>query len=84
MSEHLAGLGGSVTTIERQESMTRTAADWIEAVEAGYVSTLHLLSDEEVASGLERFRAAHSDLSEVITYQLRYAGVSLQRPPLRS
>jgi len=84
MSEHLAGLGGSVTTIERQESMARTAADWIEAVEAGYVSTLHLLSDEEVAGGLERFRVAHPDLAEVITYQLRYAGVSLQRLPLRS
>jgi ubiquinone/menaquinone biosynthesis C-methylase UbiE len=84
MSEHLAGLGGSLTTIERQESMTRTAADWVKAVEAGYVSTLHLLSDDELAGGLERFRAAHPDLSEVITYQLRYAGVSLQRPPLRS
>jgi hypothetical protein len=90
MSAHLAGLadladhGGNPMTIERREWMNRTAAEWIQAVEAGYVSTLHLLSDDEVAAGLGRFRKAHPDLSEVITYQLRYAGVSLQRPPLRS
>jgi len=81
---HLAGLGGSPTTIERREWMSRTAAEWVQAVEAGYVSTLHLLSDDEIAAGLDRFRKAHPDLSEVITYQLRYAGVSLQRLPLRS
>jgi len=82
--DHLTDLGGTATTMEVIHSKTRSVADWIDAVEAGFVSTLHLLTPSELDDGLRRFRVAHPDPSEEITYEVQFAGVALSRPPLRS
>ncbi len=50
------------------------AADWVAAVEAGFVSTLQLLSTEEVAAGLARFRERYPDPDQIVRYD-----VNLQR-----
>jgi SAM-dependent methyltransferase len=68
----------------RQEAETemidRRAGDWVEAVRAGFVSTLHLLDPAEVEAGLARFRAEHPGPDEVLHYRLWYRGVSGRKP----
>ncbi len=64
------------------ERITRTAGSWIAAVDAGFVSTLHLLDPAEVARGLAAFRVAHPDPDEVVDYEIAYARVSAIRPSL--
>lgn len=67
----LAEKGSSVERTHAVEQRTRTAGEWAEAVEAGFVSTLQLLDDEERVAGLAAFRRAHPDPSVEITYELR-------------
>ncbi len=55
--------------VERKVS---TAASWRSAVEAGFVSTLQLISDEEMCSGLAAYDAAHPDPDELVDYVLTY------------
>lgn len=64
---------------EATETSRRPAGEWVAAVQAGFVSTLHLLPPEEVAAGLERFVAAHPDPDEVLVTTLHYRGVAARR-----
>ncbi|MFH2072651.1 MAG: class I SAM-dependent methyltransferase, partial [Actinomycetota bacterium] len=73
MSE--AGLVEIVET-DARERVERTAGEWREAVEAGFVSTLQLLPPGELAAGLQRFGSAHPDLDQTIAYDLEYRSVS--------
>jgi SAM-dependent methyltransferase len=66
------------------DEVERRAGDWIEAVRAGFVSTLHLLSDDEISEGLERFTAAHPDPDERIRYRLEHTSVWSVRPSVES
>lgn len=66
------------------ERITRTAGSWMAAVDAGFVSTLHLLDPSEVARGLTAFRVAHPDPDEVVEYEIAYRRVSSIRPSLPS
>lgn len=66
------GAGGALVTLSHKvEHRQRTAGEWADAVAAGFVSTLQLVSDEELAEGLDAFRTAHPDPSEMIVYELR-------------
>jgi SAM-dependent methyltransferase len=66
------------------EHVTRSAGSWVEAVRAGFVSTLHLVPPDEIASGLAAFEAAHPDPSEAVAYTIAYRRVSATRPSLPS
>jgi SAM-dependent methyltransferase len=74
------GLEG-VTHVAETESVARRVDDWVAAVRAGFVSTLHLLDPAELEAGLARFREEHPDPDEVLHYRLWYRGVSGRRPP---
>lgn len=53
------------------EARRMAAGRWIEAVSAGFVSTLQLVGDDELATGLAAFAAAHPDPGEEVEYELR-------------
>lgn len=63
---------GLITAVEH---VVRPAADWVGAVRAGYVSTLHLLSRDEIEEGLAAFVAANPDPTAEIGYDLEIIGV---------
>jgi SAM-dependent methyltransferase len=73
------GLEGVTQTAET-ETTSRRAGDWLEAVRAGFVSTLHLLDPAELQAGLARFQEEHPDPGEVLHYRLWYRGVSGRKP----
>lgn len=76
LEERLGALGcRAVETTEHPEEIERRAGDWVGAVEGGFVSTLQLLTPEELAEGIDRFRTAHPDPGEVLRYRLRYVAV---------
>jgi ubiquinone/menaquinone biosynthesis C-methylase UbiE len=73
-----------VGVVRRTEHVTRRAGSWERAVRAGFVSTLHLVPDDEIASGLDRFRRAHPDPNQMIDYDLPFVGVHGTGPSLLS
>jgi ubiquinone/menaquinone biosynthesis C-methylase UbiE len=68
-----------VALVAETETSSRRAGDWEAAVRAGFVSTLQMLDQSELASGLAGFRREHPDPNEVVHYRLRYRGVSARR-----
>jgi SAM-dependent methyltransferase len=83
LDSRLADLGcGEIEITESSEEVLRSAADWIAAVEAGFVSTLQILPPGELAAGLRRFRTVHPDPGEILRYGLRYVSVSAVAPSL--
>lgn len=72
----LGGLGRSVSVTSEVEVMERTARSWVEAVRGRFVSTLQLLADEELESGIAAFRRAFPDDDEVYRYEARYISVT--------
>ena len=69
---------------EQVERVTRTAGSWVAAVRAGFVSTLHLIGDDEIAAGLDAFAAVHPDPGEAVDYEIAFRRVSAMRPSLPS
>lgn len=63
------------------ETVTRPAGAWVEAVEAGFVSTLHLLSHEERSVGIEAIRRTYPDPTEQISYELHFTRITADRGP---
>jgi SAM-dependent methyltransferase len=68
-----------VTATRPHEAIVRPVGAWIQAVEAGFVSTLHLLSDEERSAGVEAFRTAHPDPNEQVSYELHFSRITGDR-----
>lgn len=66
------------------ERVERTAAEWVAAVEAGFVSTLHLLEPAEIEQGIARFTAEHPDATAVVSYDIELTAVWSRRPPVES
>ncbi len=54
------------------EQVVRSAGHWERAVRAGFVSTLQLVTEQEVEDGLRDFRKAHPDPDEQVAYALRF------------
>lgn len=65
----------TVTVSRPHESVVRSAGSWIRAIEAGFVSTLQLLSDEERSRGIEAIRAAYPDPEEETSYELHFTRI---------
>ncbi len=72
------------TQSDHIEHVTRSAGSWVEAVRAGFVSTLHLVDAAEIAAGLAAFEAAHPDPAEPVAYTIAFRRVSATRPSLPS
>ena len=75
VANRLAGLVPMVSLTYPVERVSRTAGSWLRAVEAGFISTLQLLPDDERARGIEAFRRAHPDPDAEIDYQLRFTRI---------
>lgn len=84
LADRMTRLGGDPATIVATERVERTAGEWTTAVEAGFVSTLHLLEPSEIAAGLARFRAAHPGADDPVVYDLELTAVWSHRPPVES
>jgi len=65
----------SVSVTHPVETVVKTAGEWVPAIEAGFVSTLQLLPDEERDRGIEAIRRRYPDLSEQIAYELRFTRI---------
>ncbi|MGD2051448.1 MAG: class I SAM-dependent methyltransferase [Acidimicrobiia bacterium] len=72
LADRFAGAGGTVDRGTETEVRERSAAAWLAAVDAGFVSTLQLIPAEELRAGRERFVAAHPDPAEVVRYRLDF------------
>jgi demethylmenaquinone methyltransferase/2-methoxy-6-polyprenyl-1,4-benzoquinol methylase len=72
-----------IATGDAPERVERTVADWREAVEGGFISTLQMLPPGEIELGLQRFGEAHPDSGETLCYDLLFCSVSAVRPSLR-
>lgn len=57
------------------EVVVRPAGAWLSAVEAGFISTLQLLTDKERASGIAAIREAYPNPQKEISYQLRFTRI---------
>ncbi len=64
-----------VTVTHPKEAVSRPAGSWLQAVEAGFISTLQLLPADERAAGIEAFRRAHPDPEAPIGYQLWFTRI---------
>ena len=53
------------------EHKTPTAGEWVAAVEAGFVSTLQLIDEDELRTGIAAFSQAHPDPAVEVAYELR-------------
>jgi len=83
LADHLRRQGIEGVEVEaREEIVERSAADWLAAVEGGFVSTLQVLDPGEKAAGLDAFRREHPDPGEVLHYCLSYVGVWGRLPSL--
>jgi hypothetical protein len=68
-----------VAATHPHETVVRPVGTWLDAVEAGFVSTLHLLSDSERSAGIEGIRRAYPDPAEEITYELHFSRITGDR-----
>ena len=62
------------------EHVVTTAGAWLPAIEAGFVSTLQLLPDDERARGIEALRRRYPDPAEEIGYDLRFTRIVADHP----
>ncbi len=72
LAARLAAGGGTVTRGREVEVRERTAGEWLDAVAAGFVSTLQLIPPDEFRAGRERFAAAYPDPAEMVRYRLDF------------
>ncbi|GMQ93102.1 MAG: hypothetical protein BMS9Abin12_0579 [Acidimicrobiia bacterium] len=70
IADHCAGGAARVEIAHTRETVSRTAGDWMDAVNARFVSTLQLLDDAEISAGLDRFTAANPDREAPYRYEL--------------
>lgn len=68
-----------VAVSQPHEVVVRPVGAWLQAVEAGFVSTLHLLSDEERATGVDALRTAYPDPTERVSYELHFTRITGDR-----
>lgn len=72
LAAHLAARGCDVETGKETERRVKRAATWRAAVEARFVSTLQLISADELAQGLAEFDRVHPDPDKPVDYLLTF------------
>jgi SAM-dependent methyltransferase len=73
---------GDVSRGREIERRQRPSGEWRAAVAAGFVSTLQLVDPAELAAGLDAFAKAHPDPRELVTYEMRWDWIRVDRQPL--
>jgi len=79
LTGHLSGQVRDVSVTRRVEDVVRPAGSWLQAVEAGFISTLQLLPEDERIEGIEAFRRAHPDPDDEVAYQLHFTRIVGER-----
>jgi hypothetical protein len=79
LAESLARSGADVEVMHLPETVERTAASWQAAVRNRFVSTMQLLSDDEIESGLERFSEEYGDGEELYRYTIEFVRIRAAR-----
>jgi ubiquinone/menaquinone biosynthesis C-methylase UbiE len=69
---YLSAQGANVKAGREVEHRELPARVWRDAVEARFVSTLQLISDDELRSGLAAFDESHPDPEELVDYVLTF------------
>ncbi len=70
LAAHLEALGAEVSLVRTTQVKRRRTADWVAAVRDRFVSTLQLLTDDEMKAGLERIAVAHPDDDAPLEYEM--------------
>jgi SAM-dependent methyltransferase len=81
LTAYLEDRAHSVSITHPSETVVKTAGTWIPAIEAGFVSTLQLLSNEERERGVEALHRRYPDPSEQIAYDLRFTRIVAEPAP---
>ena len=79
LAECLAKSGAIVEVMRLPETVERTAASWQSAVRNRFVSTIQLLSDDEIESGLERFTEEYGDGNDIYRYTVEFVRIRATR-----
>jgi SAM-dependent methyltransferase len=69
------GRHGSVEIGREADTVNRPAGEWRDAVAAGFVSTLQLVSPAELAAGLDAFAQMYPDPSQTIEYEMYWTRI---------
>lgn len=75
VAEFLGTRVPSVDVSHPIEVVDRLASDWLRAVEAGFISTLQLLPEDERSAGIAAIRDAHLEPDAHVRYQLRFTRI---------
>jgi ubiquinone/menaquinone biosynthesis C-methylase UbiE len=70
VANYLSSMNVQIEMGKEVETKTRAAGEWRAAVMAGFVSTLQLIPDEELTSGLAAFDATYPDPTQSVEYAL--------------
>jgi SAM-dependent methyltransferase len=70
---------GTVVIEERPEIVERTAASWQAAVRNRFVSTIQLLTDQEIEDGLNRFTETYGSGDEPYQYSVDFVRIRAVR-----
>jgi len=65
------------------EDIERSAGSWEDAVRHGFVSTLQLLTEDEIDEGLAHFRSSHRDPDSMYRYTVEFVRIRAALRPLR-
>ena len=71
-------LGTRVRSVELShsiESVVRPVGEWQRAIEAGFISTLQLIPEDERLAGMAAIRDAHLAAGGSVSYQLRFTRI---------
>lgn len=77
LAEHCATGGRQVAVSRTTELISRSAGEWIDAVQARFVSTLQLVDDEEIQEGLARFEKVYPDRDAPYHYELALTKIGM-------
>lgn len=79
LAEHLEDSGAIVEIDELPEIVERTAASWQAAVRNRFVSTIQLLTDDEIEEGLKRFTETYGAGDEPYRYSVDFVRLRAAR-----
>jgi ubiquinone/menaquinone biosynthesis C-methylase UbiE len=75
MAEYLGSLCSNVLVVTETEPIARTAREWIDGVQGGFVSTLQLLDQAELDVGIDTFRSQYPNDSDIYRYSANYTSI---------
>lgn len=82
LAECLGRTGATVGVDHVPEIVERTAASWQAAVRNRFVSTIQLLTEEEIEDGLERFSQRYGNGDEPYRYSVEFVRLRSAQQPL--